>query len=498
MPPAFAALVGLVMASDARATLNYGVCPNVGNDVNGCQLLITVTAQSGGVAIAYTVTQNPVNDGPFDGAEDTLIGITNLSGSTLTSIVLTGAPGSDIAGFDGDGACSGGYSPEPTAAQCGGAYTTTNPQDYASAGVTFTNFSTVSGSGTHDTVTVNFSLTNGSSAFFSLENALTPASISPPLVAPTITKAFSPSTVFQSQTSTLTFTIANSNALALTGLAFTDTFPSGLLGVSINSNTCGGTAALVAGPPSSLSLSGGTVAASSSCTVIATVQAEAGGSLVNTTSTLTSNAPMAAAATATLVVFPSADSGFQERYSANLNLGESYIDITNDGANGASLLGPGLGGAVGNICVNVYAFDPSEELVSCCSCLVTPDQTVNLGVIADLTSKTLTGVIPTSVTVKLLATLAGTNGSGTGTVCNNSAASVTATTTGIAGLAAWGTTLHAQGTGTATTETPFTPSTLSSGELASIAGRCGAIIGNASGFGICTSCRTGGLGGQKL
>src|SRR5581483_12009358 len=111
---------------------------------------------------------------------------------------------------------------------------------------------------------------------------------------------------------------------------------------------------------------------------------------------------------------------YQVRYAANLGLGESYIDIVNTGANGAPILGPGLGATVGNICVNVYAFDPGEEMVSCCSCLVTPDQVVNLGVNRDLTSKTLTGVIPTSVTVKLVATLAGVGGSGT--TCTNSAA----------------------------------------------------------------------------
>ena len=96
------------------------------------------------------------------------------------------------------------------------------------------------------------------------------------------------------------------------------------------------------------------------------------------------------------------DAPFQVRYAANLNLGESYINITNDGANGAPLLGPGFGGAAGNICVNVYAFSPDEQLISCCSCLVTPNGVVNLGVTRDLTSKTLTGVIPTSVVVKLI------------------------------------------------------------------------------------------------
>ncbi len=193
------------------------------------------------------------------------------------------------------------------------------------------------------------------------------------------------------------------------------------------------------------------------------------------------------------------DTGFQTHYSTNLNVGESYIDITNDGANGASLLGPGFGAAAGNLCVNVYAFDPNEELVSCCSCLVTPDQTVNLGVNADLTSNTLTGLLPTSVTVKLVATLAGTGGAGTGMVCNNSAAGITGTTQVVRGMAAWGTTLHQTPTGAfATTETPFTPAAISTAELSAIVGRCAAIIGNASGFGICTSCRSSALAAPKF
>ena len=192
-----------------------------------------------------------------------------------------------------------------------------------------------------------------------------------------------------------------------------------------------------------------------------------------------------------------ADSPFQVRYAANLNIGESYINISNSGANGAPLLGPGFGGAVGNICVNVYAFSPDEQLISCCSCLVTPNGLVNLGVNRDLTSRTLTGVIPTSVVVKLYATLAGTGG--TGTSCSNSAATVT-TATAAPGLLAWGTTVHNATpgvTGYNVTETAFTPATLSAGELASIGGRCASILGNGSGFGICYSCRAGALGAER-
>ena len=92
---------------------------------------------------------------------------------------------------------------------------------------------------------------------------------------------------------------------------------------------------------------------------------------------------------------PTSDSYFQIRYAANLTSGDSVINLTNTGANGASLNGPGFGGAAGNICVNVYAFSPDEQLVSCCSCLITPNGFASLSVNSDLISNTLTGVRPT-------------------------------------------------------------------------------------------------------
>ena len=197
-----------------------------------------------------------------------------------------------------------------------------------------------------------------------------------------------------------------------------------------------------------------------------------------------------------------ADAPFQVRYAANLNLGDSYINITNTGANGAPLNGPGFGGAAGNICVNVYAFSPDEQLVSCCSCAVTPNGLASLSVRNDLISNTLTGVTPNSVVIKLVSTGAGGTG-GTGTSCSNSAALAGDSAHPIvSGMAAWGTTLHAgaAAAGAAvlqTTETAFTPATLSAGELASITNRCTNIIGNGSGFGICRSCRAGALGADK-
>ena len=180
------------------------------------------------------------------------------------------------------------------------------------------------------------------------------------------------------------------------------------------------------------------------------------------------------------------------RYAANLTNGDAVINISNTGFNGASLTGPGFGVAVGNICMNVYAFSPDEQLISCCSCLITPNGLVSLSVANDLISNTLTGVRPNSVVVKLVNTGAGAAFSGTS--CTNSAAQAgTASFPTAGGSIAFGSTVHASGTGFAVTETPFIRATLSPTELASITNRCTNILGNGSGFGICRSCRTGGL-----
>ena len=157
-----------------------------------------------------------------------------------------------------------------------------------------------------------------------------------------------------------------------------------------------------------------------------------------------------------------------------------------------SINGPGFGTAAGNLCVNAYAFSPDEQLISCCSCLLTPNALASLSVTTDMISNTLTGARPNSVVIKLVATGAGADfTSGT---CTNSAA--LAGTPGFPlapGMVAYGTTLHPP----AVTETPFLRGTLSLAELASIKNRCTNIVGNGSTFGICRSCRVGGLNGAK-
>jgi CSLREA domain-containing protein len=127
------------------------------------------------------------------------------------------------------------------------------------------------------------------------------------LDAPTVSKQFNPTTVAAGSATQLTITLTNPNALAITGVAFTDNYPTGLANAFIPNvtNTCGGTVtALPDG--SSLALNGGSIPANGSCSVSVSVVPDNEGSAVNTLpagSVTSANAPPSAgAASATLTV----------------------------------------------------------------------------------------------------------------------------------------------------------------------------------------------------
>jgi hypothetical protein len=157
-----ALLFGSCLASAATLTQ----CPPTGLNTGGCRLLVTITGASGGAATAFTVTTttNSPDNQPYDGADDTLIGVLNSSGTSVSSLALSST--TDIFGFDGDGPCT--VTPGPT---------TCNPADtsgYGGPGVTFSGINTAATAGT-----VNFSpaLANGGTAWFGLEEALTATQI---------------------------------------------------------------------------------------------------------------------------------------------------------------------------------------------------------------------------------------------------------------------------------------------------------------------------------
>lgn len=127
------------------------------------------------------------------------------------------------------------------------------------------------------------------------------------LIKPTIGKAFAPGSVLANNPSTLTLTLNNGNGTALSGVAFSDTFPSGLViaATPALSNTCGGTVSGATAGSAAFSLAGGTLAANSSCTLSVAVSAAAGGDYANTASGVSSTQSGGAGAasnTATLTV----------------------------------------------------------------------------------------------------------------------------------------------------------------------------------------------------
>ncbi len=108
------------------------------------------------------------------------------------------------------------------------------------------------------------------------------------VVPPVISKSFSANPIAAGETSVLTFTITNpvENEVALSGVGFTDTFPTGLVQASVpNVSQCGGT---VSSTSDSVTLTDGTIAVDDSCTVIINVTAASGGSYVNTSENVTS------------------------------------------------------------------------------------------------------------------------------------------------------------------------------------------------------------------
>ena len=129
---------------------------------------------------------------------------------------------------------------------------------------------------------------------------------------PTIAKAFSPTTIAKGSTSTLTFTLTNpvANTVAETGVAFTDTLPSGLTVPTATTSKCGGT--LVTTAPGTVALSGATIAVSGTCTFTVTVTGTTAGTLTNTTGAVTSTnggTGLTASATVLVIQVPSAPLG---------------------------------------------------------------------------------------------------------------------------------------------------------------------------------------------
>lgn len=93
------------------------------------------------------------------------------------------------------------------------------------------------------------------------------------------TKAYSPATIVVGGTSTVTITLTNRSSTPLTGVTFTDGLPAGLtVSGAPASPQCGG---VVTNTANSVTLTGGTIPANGSCTVVFTITSNTAGSYDN-------------------------------------------------------------------------------------------------------------------------------------------------------------------------------------------------------------------------
>lgn len=145
-----------VAQAAATPTPPFNQCPAVGEDTS-CEILLVVNPDH-----TISVLGDP-NEGPYDGSDDTLVGIVNNSKAAVPAITVTG-PGSGLSLLDGDGLCTYGLSGcpfGPTGYEGPGTSIKTDPALPDEAEIDF------NGSG----------LAPGASAYFSLEGALTAASL---------------------------------------------------------------------------------------------------------------------------------------------------------------------------------------------------------------------------------------------------------------------------------------------------------------------------------
>jgi LPXTG-site transpeptidase (sortase) family protein len=99
----------------------------------------------------------------------------------------------------------------------------------------------------------------------------------------TLVKGFDPLTVFGGAASTMSIQLINPGTVALTGIAFTDNMPSGMIlanPLNFNVGACGGTLSGVSGA-SSFSFSGGSVPAFGTCTLTLSTTMTVNGNLTN-------------------------------------------------------------------------------------------------------------------------------------------------------------------------------------------------------------------------
>ncbi len=286
-------LTGATLAPGASCLVGANVTATTGGVKNNSVTVTSANAGTGNTSNAtLTSTAPPTITKSFGAASIPLNSSTSLTFAVQNSnatLALTGVgfadalPGGLVISTPNGlaGSCGGGTI---TATQGGGAVSLTGANLAASGSCTFSVNVTGVAAGTQNNVTGNVTSTEGGAG------GTASASISV-LAPPSIAKAFSPTAISPNGISSLSFTITNpaANSVALTGVSFTDSFPTGITIATPNGlvGSCAGTITATAGS-GAVSLSGGTVAAGANCSFSVNITGNTPGSFTNTTGAVTS------------------------------------------------------------------------------------------------------------------------------------------------------------------------------------------------------------------
>ncbi len=224
------------------------------------------TIQSAGSSVVTVTIANSNTTALTGGAfTDTLTGMSALGGAVA-------------------GTCTGTAPNSLTAGATSLSFTGINLPASGSCTVTFSVTSTTIGSQTNTTSGVTTTQTPTAGA------ASNTAGLTVNYAIPTISKAFSPTTIQSGGSSTVTLTLSNANTVNLTGGAFSDTLTNMSAAAGAVGGTCTGTSpSSLSGGATSLSFTGITIPASGSCTVTFGVTSSTPGAQANAASGITTN-----------------------------------------------------------------------------------------------------------------------------------------------------------------------------------------------------------------
>jgi LPXTG-site transpeptidase (sortase) family protein len=261
----------------------YGYGANAtssGNDINFDNITFTGCGTPVPGTLAKAFSPNPV---AINGTSTLTFTVTNPN----TGVAFTGISFTDT--LPGNVTVTNGFS-----TQCGGTLTTTAPGTISfsggtlavSASCTINVTVTATASGIYDNVSgFVFSTEGGTNTGTS---GIATASLTV-LKPPAISKLFAPNPILAGGTSTLTFTITNSNLNnAISSVQFSDTFPVSPAQMRVaatpnaTTNGCGSPTFVPAASATSISFTNGTIAVGGTCTVTVNVTAPSAGSYLNT------------------------------------------------------------------------------------------------------------------------------------------------------------------------------------------------------------------------